>query len=189
MYYFPLLCQIKCINLLVSVSKPKSSEQYFYFGFSSYRCHFIPIILPLISPHVNPSPLSSKAAWYSSPGGPWRKHLPWANNKEIGNHPSAPLRSCAVRAVVYFQHFIPLTLCCQGVFLSVLWRWVSSAFSKPPTQWQRSKLKHCLLFQRVTRNFSLHKEATPPVRGLPSFLPVVFMKVIFSFQQYQHCRS
>lgn len=48
-------------------------------------------------------------------------------------------------------------LCCLGVSLSVPWRWVSSAFSKPPTQWQRSKLKHCESNRELLET-SLHAE-------------------------------
>lgn len=106
----------------------------------------------------------------------------------LSQKPFVPLRNGAVHAIVYFRHFTSLKLCCQGVFSSVPWRWVSSAFWKPPTQWQRSKPKHYVLFQKVTRNFSLCRETTSPLRRLP-FLPVVFIKVIFSFQLYQRCWS
>lgn len=125
-----------------------------------------------------PSSITGTARWLV-------EDVPALSQSPRHQKPFVPLRNGAVHAVVYFRHFTSLKLCCQGVFLSVPWRWVSSAFWKPPTQWQRSKLKHYVLFQKVTRNFSLCRETTSPLRHLPFFLPVVFIKVIFSFQLYQ----
>lgn len=79
----------------------------------------------------------------NSSDGYWGTFLLWTSHQKMRNCPFLPVMNRAVHAAVYFWCFISLQLCCLGVFLSVPWRWVSSAFSKLPTQWQRSKLKHC----------------------------------------------
>lgn len=130
---------------------------------ASFGCNFVcklsvcPCVIE-INPHMWTQALwGVKPCTVHQPTRLVENKLLWASHWKTRSCPFPPLMDFTARAIVYFWHFISLKLCCLGVSLSVPWRWVSSAFSKPPTQWQRSKLKHCDSNRELLET-SLHTE-------------------------------